>query len=171
MSQQTSRRAFLSARILRQDSDAIRPPGAAVLGFGELCTKCGDCVPACPEGIITVDADGFPVVELNTGSCTFCGACARSCAADALVVERLSDWPWRAAIEGAACLSIRGVSCRLCQDSCDHGAIRFRLQLGGRAEPKLDLDTCTGCGACAHVCPADAVTFERHANYQSEEIQ
>ena len=171
MSELTSRRAFLSAKPLMEDRSIVRPPGSIVPGFVDQCTKCGDCVEACPEAVIDIGADGYPVLQPSTGPCTFCGVCALSCPTEALDIERLSDWPWRAAIKGDACLSMRGVSCRLCQDNCDQRAIGFRLQLGGRAEPVLDPDACTGCGACTSLCPASAIALERMTLSQTEAIQ
>ncbi len=171
MSQMTTRRAFLSARVLREDRGAIRPPGAVESGFVDACSGCSDCITACPEGILSRDADGYPILDLNSGACTFCGECTNACETDALQVDRLPDWPWRATIQTTTCLSMNGVSCRLCQDSCDARAIRFRLLLGGRAEPILDQDICTGCAACASACPVDAVALERPQTSKPEVIQ
>ncbi|WP_081894675.1 ferredoxin-type protein NapF [Ruegeria halocynthiae] len=168
MSQLTSRRAFLSAKVRGEDLSIIRPPGSVVPGFVDLCTKCGDCAKACPEDVIVIGADGFPVLYSDNGPCTFCGECAQSCPTEALELERLSNWPWRASLSAASCLSMNGVSCRVCQDNCEHNAISFRLQQGGRAEPSLDTDTCTGCGACVALCPVDAVTLERQTKPLTE---
>lgn len=171
MSQMTNRRAFLSARILRDDSRAIRPPGAATAGFSDLCTRCGDCLKACPEHVISFDTNGFPVIGADAGTCTFCGECATSCPTPALVPEHVADWPWRAEIAASSCLSMNGVSCRLCQDNCELGAIRFRLRLGGRAEPALETELCTGCNACVTACPAGAIALNRPAPQPKEVIQ
>jgi ferredoxin-type protein NapF len=35
-------------------------------------------------------------------------------------------------------------------------AVRFELAVGG-ARPTILTDACTGCGACARSCPADAI--------------
>jgi len=161
MSQLTTRRAFFSAGFLHQETEAIRPPGSDEAGFEDLCTGCSDCVQSCPENILITDAGGLPVLDSALGACTFCGACAQSCDSGALDLARLPDWPWRAAIRSDACLSTQGVSCRLCQDSCDQRAIRFQLQLAGRAKPVLDQDLCTGCGACVAPCPVAAVSIKR----------
>jgi ferredoxin-type protein NapF len=56
-----------------------------------------------------------------------------------------------------SCLSRRSVVCRLCEDACDAAAIRFRLAVGGAAQPWIDPARCTGCGACVAVCPAGSV--------------
>jgi ferredoxin-type protein NapF len=44
------------------------------------------------------------------------------------------------------------------------------LRLGGRSEHQIDFDSCSGCGACAHVCPANAVTFKQLQPEMSEAI-
>ncbi|MHA3979805.1 ferredoxin-type protein NapF [Halovulum sp. GXIMD14794] len=137
----------------------MRPPGS-VQDFHDLCTGCGDCIVSCPEGIIVRDEDRLPVVDFVHGACTFCGACAEVCPAGALAAGHVADWPWRARITDS-CFSLRGITCRACEDVCEPRAIRFRLATGGRSRPVLDLDQCTGCGDCAHACPADAVSFDR----------
>lgn len=160
MSQPASRRAFLRGHILRTDKTSIHPPGAEP-GFADLCTQCGECRMACPEDLITFDTQGWPVVDLNKSRCTFCGNCANACPTGALNPDMVDEWPWRAKIT-ASCLSMNGISCRVCQDICDQNAIRFKLQMAGRARPVLDTDQCTGCGACASACPTGSVSFERH---------
>ena len=167
----TSRRAFLSAKVLREDSTTVRPPGSLVPGFIDECTKCADCVDACPESVIVIGSDGFPEFQPGDDPCTFCGDCATACPTDALQIDRLPDWPWRAEIKDASCLSMNGVSCRVCQDNCEQNAIRFQLQPGGRAEPSLDVDTCNGCGGCVALCPVQAVALNRQPTPQSEVMQ
>lgn len=170
MNKLASRRAFLRGAPLREDRTAIIPPGADEDHFFELCVQCDDCVSACPEHIITFDRQGWPVVSLEASPCTFCGACAEACTTGALKPENLSDWPWRAQVT-PGCLSMNGVSCRVCQDVCDSNAIGFKLLLGGRSEPAVDQEACTGCGACASACPANTIRFERHETLPQESLQ
>jgi ferredoxin-type protein NapF len=58
-----------------------------------------------------------------------------------------------------SCLARRGVMCRTCGDACAERAIRFVLERGGVAAPHVAFASCTGCGACVHVCPANAVAL------------
>jgi ferredoxin-type protein NapF len=60
-----------------------------------------------------------------------------------------------------SCLSAVGVTCKTCGDRCDHQAIRFRLEVGGRAQPELTVSDCTGCGACVAACPIEAIQMEK----------
>lgn len=137
----------------------LRPPGAVdERAFRQLCTGCGDCVVACPQAIITAGRGGAPVLDLSRARCDFCNACTDACTTGALVAG--ADWPWRARI-GSGCLSLRGVSCRICEDGCDAAAIRFRPALGGCATPRIDPLSCTGCGECISLCPEAAITLTR----------
>lgn len=128
----------------------------AETAFHDLCTQCGDCAGACPEGIISRGKDGFPRLDLAAGACTFCSECIAACETGALRPK--TPWPWRATA-AETCLSMNGVSCRVCDDQCDARAIRFRLATGGRSFPTVDAATCTGCGACVAPCPVGALTL------------
>jgi len=55
-----------------------------------------------------------------------------------------------------SCLAFQGVACMACRDSCEAGAIRFTLAIGG-ARPRIDDAACTGCAACVGACPAGAI--------------
>jgi ferredoxin-type protein NapF len=124
--------------------------------FTRGCTRCSDCITACPERILISGSGGFPEIDFTSGACTFCGACADACAGGALV-RVAGEPPWhRIAAIGNSCLVTRGVSCRVCEDACDAGAIRFSP--ASRARPVIDAVLCTGCGACVRPCPVQTLT-------------
>ena len=141
---------------------SLRPPWAlAEDRFVAACTRCGDCLRACPESILTKGSGGFPTVDFKRGACTFCGGCVEACDAGALLrnQESKSPNPWRHRVEiGPECLADRGVECRVCGEVCDPRAIRFQPRLRAPPQPLLDPEVCTGCGACIGACPTDAVT-------------
>ena len=150
------------AHFLRGDFSAsrlaIRPPWAmAEPDFVEACSRCGDCIGACPEKILEKGRGGFPQVNFGLGECTFCGDCARNCKTGALGVGR-EPWLLKARI-APSCLALKQVECRNCGESCPAGAIRFRLAAGAVARPELDAAACTGCGACVSPCPVAAMTI------------
>jgi len=138
----------------------LRPPWAlAEDAFAARCTRCGDCLGACPTGILAKGRGGFPHVDFTRGECTFCGKCVDACKPRALARRgAAAPWTLKARI-GDACLALQGVVCRSCGDRCEARAIRFRLAPGGVARPALDGAACTGCGACVAVCPAGVITM------------
>lgn len=159
-----ARRAFLRGA-LRPRPAGIAPPWAGA-GFVDRCLRCDDCIGACAGGILVRGDGGFPRVDFDRGGCTFCGDCVTACRHGALARDvgdggGDGDRPWHTvAAVGSDCLAMQGVTCRSCGDACDTGAIRFRLQPGGRARPQVDNSLCNGCGSCIATCPVRAIRIE-----------
>lgn len=163
-----SRRGFLRGRI-RAEAQVLRPPWAVEAALFEArCTRCADCLQACPTGIVVAGPGGFPTVDFGRGECTFCGDCVSACRTRALERGAGAGRPWllRAAI-GDDCLARRGVDCRVCGEVCQAGAIRFRPTVGGVAQPVFDADRCTGCGACHAPCPVGAIALTTETESQA----
>ncbi|NJD26166.1 MAG: ferredoxin-type protein NapF [Betaproteobacteria bacterium] len=154
----SSRRGFLRGRPRAEGE--IRPPWAiAEAEFLSACTRCSDCIVACPQGILAAGGGNYPRVDFGRGECTFCSDCVTACRPHALL--RVGDdapWTLRARI-GDTCLPRRNVECRVCGDWCGAGAIRFAPRLGGSPLPAVDDERCTGCGACVAPCPVAAIAI------------
>ncbi len=43
----------------------------------DACTRCGFCLAACPDGVITLDADGYPRIDYD--NCKGCLICCQEC--------------------------------------------------------------------------------------------
>lgn len=145
---------------LSGDGTAIRPPWARSEAlFTEKCTRCGDCIAACPANLIVEGRGKFPIIDFACGACDFCQECVKACKPSALVADpesKAPPWNLKASIR-SDCLSLNAVICRSCGEACDERAIRFKLEVGGIARPLLDQASCSGCGACFAVCPIRAV--------------
>lgn len=138
----------------------IRPPWSLRDEiFTERCTVCGDCLDGCPTGLLVKGRAGYPIADFSQGTCTFCGACADACKADCFTADRtLRPWSVRAVVS-TACVEAKGVSCRMCEETCAVSAISFKPAMGGRSNIQISQASCTGCGACLRACPVAALSM------------
>ncbi|WP_244494345.1 MULTISPECIES: ferredoxin-type protein NapF [unclassified Ensifer] len=148
----TTRRGLFLGR--QAERRRVLPPGVTLESL-TACTGCGQCVEKCPTQIIVL-LDERPSLDFSGGECTFCGGCARACPEQVFAAEAVTRLAHVVAI-GDGCLARNNVACQSCRDACPQQAIRFRPRTGGPFLPEVDVDSCTGCGACIGVCPVGAI--------------
>lgn len=137
----------------------VRPPGALPEAtFLTTCERCHACIEACPNRVLTPitgcgeAVDTTPQMAFVDGYCKRCRACADACSSGALrrEVEGSAANPGIAEVIADHCLNQAGFAmCLSCQEHCPESAIDLR-HLG---LPTVEASRCTGCGACAFVCP------------------
>lgn len=161
---ESGRRRFLAGSAPL--SPPLLPPWArGPAAFDRACTRCGDCLSACPTHVLAL-RDGIVQVDFDDAECTFCGACVDACRHDAFdVAARAAGAPaWNLVARiGPTCLARLAVVCQSCGDACEAHAIRFRPRAGAVPEPRVDAAACTGCGACVRVCPSTAIEVKPRA--------
>lgn len=143
------------------ESRSVRPPRAIPEpDFFDICSRCDACIDACPSKIILRGSGGYPEIDFHRGECDFCGECQAHCNEGALLAEQTgSPWGNVIKIDSQRCLPAQGVMCLTCAEQCEVEAITFKPTIGGISLPQLDLDGCTGCGACIAPCPNRAITI------------
>lgn len=136
----------------------FRPPGAIEeLQFMRGCTRCGDCITACPhQAIVPAPARlgpvvGTPVIDADTSACLMCEdfPCIAACEPGVLT-HSIAPIMGTAQVTAHLCLAHHGTTCTVCSERCPMaGAIVVE-----EGKPTVDEDACTGCGVCRFVCPA-----------------
>ena len=145
----------------RNKDNAIRPPWVKKdINFTDVCTRCDDCINACVTNIISRGDGGFPEVSFKNGECTFCENCVKACSEDIFDINQPEPWQVKATIADS-CLAHKEVWCQSCKDFCDAEAISFEYRINKAPLPKIDLDLCTGCGACLEPCPNSSISFSK----------
>jgi MauM/NapG family ferredoxin protein len=137
----------------------LRPPGAlAENDFASTCSRCGECVRACPVHCIKIDSsglkgDGVPYIEPNESACSVCEGldCMHACPTGALVLTGINDIDMGTAVwKEESCLRTAGQECRICVDECPLGETAIQLKNG---EIAVNPHGCIGCGFCQQHCP------------------
>lgn len=143
----------------RRKTNVIRPPWSKPeQAFTDNCTRCDKCITACDTQIIKRGEGGFPEIDFSDDECTFCKQCVEVCPEPVFDTTLAQPWTYVASIKDN-CLTAKGVWCQSCKDACEPRAISFSMAVGQVPKPVIDIDACTGCGACVSPCPADAVTL------------
>lgn len=143
-----------------QDECFIRPPGARPeIEFTSICSRCSNCVHACPVSAIQLDHSGAkgagaPYIDPEASACVMCEglACMNQCPSSALqIVPReqidigLAVWHESTCIRHTA-----GDQCSMCVDHCPVGPLAIRVDDNSIV---VDGNHCTGCGSCQNNCP------------------
>lgn len=115
------------------------------------CLGLGDCANACPAHAICL-RDG--IAHVDTSRCLGCGLCETICPkkiismvpqeTEAVVMCSNTD---KGADARKVCKNAC-IGCKKCEKACQFNAVTVVNNLA-----KIDYDKCTGCGACAEVCP------------------
>lgn len=150
------RRQFLRGNFRTQPVSLLPPWSGPRAGFFDLCTRCGACLSACPNGILVAGDGGYPEVDFRRSECSFCGDCLRACQPRALSTRAATPWHLVPVVHDT-CLAWRGIDCRRCSEMCAAGALRISLDAAGTALPVIDTASCSGCGACVAPCPVAAI--------------
>lgn len=158
-------------QLLDQAEGPLRPPGAlSEEAFLLACTRCGQCVNACPQGCLNQltpaagTAVGTPVLSFLTGkACTNCRRCADVCPSGALAPGQVG----RTLVAGLAkeeCLAWQGAMCRVCYERCPRRG--KALVLMDFQYPVVVEENCDGCGACLLACiqASPAIAIRRREN-------
>ncbi|MFQ2711871.1 ferredoxin-type protein NapF [Aeromonas caviae] len=153
-----SRRGLFRGRLSAPKAGIQLPWSVSWGEFVAGCTRCGDCLAACPEQILIMGDGGFPTVDFHRGECTFCTECVSACQAPVFRPTTQTPWEYVAHIE-AGCLATAQVFCQRCQDSCEQQAIRFSPRLGRVPTPGIHAESCNGCGACVADCPVGSISI------------
>jgi ferredoxin-type protein NapG len=155
---------FRDARLhgLTSDEHWIRPPYARPEHeFLVYCTRCSDCIKACPHhSLLPLPQSagpqyaGTPVLDLEQHACHLCAdwPCVTACKPGALVRPAQDPTPLPrmalAVIDTNTCLAWHGDNCAACRDSCPvDNALAWREH-----RPMVDTSHCIGCGLCRQAC-------------------
>jgi len=166
----------VDARVKKKAKRYIRPPYAiSEVEFLLACTRCDDCVSACPHNVIFklsaslgADVVGTPALDLLHKGCHLCEdwPCVNACTSEALafpevdraeheevdedIAEIVIPFPKlaKATLNEKTCLPFSGPECGACVPDCPvPGALILNSE-----KPYIIPDLCVGCGLCREVC-------------------
>jgi len=155
------------AKISERASRWIRPPFAiAEIEFLLACTRCDECIKACPHEIVFslaakngADVMNTPALDLLNKGCHLCDdwPCVNACEANALLFPEIKNenetnklLPKLTAItiDTTTCLPYLGPECGACSMACPvEGALQWEME-----RPSINQELCTGCALCREAC-------------------
>ena len=168
----------IDARVEKKAKRYIRPPYSLnEVEFILACTRCDDCVEACPHDVIFklsarlgADVVGTPALALLTKGCHLCEdwPCVTACTTGALLLpvidneqkeEEQKPVPLpqlaKVTINEQICLPFSGPECGACVPDCPvPGALILTQE-----KPYIVPDLCPGCGMCRQACYLDEKAF------------
>lgn len=131
----------------------VRPPGAVAESlFLERCTRCADCVEACPYGAVTVLPElGTPAVVPSEKACYLCDdfPCIHACETEALVPLPAPEQARMglAVVSSRHCTAEQG--CNACVSQCPVQALTMDFDA---LRVRVSEERCVGCGLCEQTC-------------------
>lgn len=155
-------------RVSKKASHWIRPPFAlSELEFLLACTRCSDCISACPHQVVFplasrlgADVVGTPAMDLLSKGCHLCEdwPCVKACETGALKLPDIDksdetatvaiDRFAKAILDTTQCLPYVGPECGACAASCKiDGALIWSGE-----KPSIVEERCVGCGMCREAC-------------------
>lgn len=145
----------------------LRPPGAvAEADFLNTCTRCTDCIEACPfRSIRRLGTEfgeklaGTPAIIPDEAPCYLCAdlPCINACQPQALnAMSRPTVNMGTAKLQREACYVARNQPCDYCVTRCPLKGVA--IEWGADRLPVIHEAGCTGCAVCAYLCPANALS-------------
>ncbi len=190
VAQAVTRHAAEQAR--KNASRWIRPPFAIEeLDLLIACSRCGDCVSACPHGVIFplpsnlgVKVFNTPAMDLNNQACHLCETwpCVNACEKEVLKIPEPAEtevaeqgeadkdtaqkiWPKiaKVTINVKTCLPYSGPECGACRVCPVEGAMLWDME-----KPRINMGLCTGCALCREACIVEPKAIYIESLYEAE---
>ncbi len=164
----------------KAEGHPTRPPGARPEEqFLATCTKCGQCVEACPFGTLKLATAGdevpagTPWFEPRDVPCEMCEdvPCARACPSGSLDTQiNILDSTMGLAVmtDQENCLAYKGLRCEACYRACPLLGEAITLDMKPQERtgrhayflPIVQSEACTGCGKCERACVMEKAAIQ-----------